>query len=111
MTASAAAEGRFFSFNLENAGVLDGKKATTWFGGEPRLQAQFPAINVVHDQPVVVDRRRLTASGGLVSYRAALVLLGKMSSLAHAKEIYDNLGLERIGAWSDFEATIQKDVE
>ncbi len=49
------------SFILGSAGVLDGKQATTWFGGEGRLQAQFPAIQVIHDRPVVVDRRRITA--------------------------------------------------
>jgi transcriptional regulator GlxA family with amidase domain len=94
------------AFLLGNAGVLDGKKATTWFGGETRLQAQFPAIDVVHDQPVVVDRRRLTANGGLVSYQAALVLLGKLAGPAHTKEIYDNLGLARVGGWGDIETAL-----
>ena len=63
------------AFVLSGAGVLDGKQATTWYGGENRLQTQFPQVHVVHDQPVVIDDRRITANGGLVSYRAALVLL------------------------------------
>ncbi len=95
------------AFVLGNAGVLDGKQATTWFGGETSLQTQFPAIQVIHDKPVVLDKRRITANGGLVSYRAALVLLGQMSSAARAKEVYESLGLDRLGTWADIEATIK----
>lgn len=94
------------AFILGQAGVLDGKQATTWFGGETSLQTQFPAIQVVHNQPVVVDQRRITANGGLVSYRAALVLLGQLTSAEHAKEVYRSLGLERLGDWADIEATL-----
>jgi transcriptional regulator GlxA family with amidase domain len=94
------------AFLLGNAGVLDGKQATTWFGGETRLQSQFPAIQVVHDKPVVIDQRRITANGGLVSYQAALILLGQMSSAEHAKEIYRRLGLARLGTWADIEGMI-----
>ncbi len=96
------------AFILGNAGVLDGKQATTWFGGETSLQAQFPAIQVIHDQPVVLDKRRITANGGLVSYRAALVLLGQLTSAEHAQEVYDSLGLDRLGTWAEIEVTITK---
>ena len=91
---------------LGNAGVLDGKQATTWFGGETSLQTQFPAIQVIHDKPVVVDKRRITANGGLVSYQASLVLLGQLTNAARAKEVYDSLNLGRLGTWAEMEATI-----
>jgi transcriptional regulator GlxA family with amidase domain len=94
------------AFVLGNAGVLDGNQATTWFGGEGSLQEQFPAINVVHDKPVVVDNRRITANGGVVSYQAALVLLGRLSSARHAQEVYEALQLERLGRWPEIEAMI-----
>jgi transcriptional regulator GlxA family with amidase domain len=94
------------AFLLGNAGVLDGKQATTWFGGETRLQSQFPAINVVHDKPVVLDNRRITANGGLVSYQAALTLLGQLAGVEHAKEIYKNLNMDRLGKWAEVEASI-----
>ncbi len=94
------------AFILGDAGVLDGKQATTWFGGESSLQTQFPAINVVHDSPVVIDQRLITANGGLVSYRAALVLLGQLSSPQHAEAVYKSLGIERLGTWADIEITI-----
>ena len=91
---------------LGQAGVLDGKRATTWFGGEARLQSSYPAIEVVHDAPVVVDNRRITANGGLVSYQAALVLLGQLAGPEHAREIYDGLGMGRLDGWPAIEATI-----
>ncbi|MFN8530130.1 MAG: DJ-1/PfpI family protein [Anaerolineae bacterium] len=94
------------AFILGGAGVLDGKQATTWFGGESQLQAQFPAIQVIHDQPVVVDHRLMTANGGLVSYRAALTLLSQLSSIDHAKAVYNSLGISRLGTWADIEASI-----
>lgn len=94
------------AFLLGHAGVLDGKRATTWFGGEERLQTQFPAISVIHDQPVVLDKRRITANGGLVSYQAALVLLGQLSSAEDAQQVYESLGMDRLDTWAEIEATI-----
>ena len=94
------------AFVLGQAGVLDGKRATTWFGGEARLQSSYPAIEVVHDAPVVVDNRRITANGGLVSYQAALVLLGQLAGPERAREIYEGLGMDRLDDWTTIEATI-----
>jgi transcriptional regulator GlxA family with amidase domain len=96
------------AFLLGQAGVLDGKQATTWFGGETKLQQEFPAVQVIHDKPVVVDKRRITANGGLVSYRAALVLLGQLTSATNAKEIYEKLGMGRLGSWAEIEANISE---
>lgn len=92
------------AFILGSAGVLDGKMATTWRGGESDLQTQFPKIQVVREQPVVIDDRRITANAGLVSYRAALVLLSKLTSKAVARKVFDNLSMDRIGDWADIEA-------
>lgn len=94
------------AFLLGSAGVLDGRQATTWFGGEASLQEQFPAVRVVRDQPVVVDDRRITANGGLVSYQAALVLLGRLAGAASARKVYGRLGIERLGRWPEIEAGI-----
>lgn len=94
------------AFLLASAGVLDGRRATTWFGGEAQLQAQFPAVRIVPDQPVVVDKRRVTANGGLVSYLAALVLLGQLTSTALAREVYESLGMHRLSDWPAIEASI-----
>lgn len=94
------------AFVLGQAGVLDGKQATTWHGGETKLQSQFPTVQVVHDKPVVVDDRRVTANGGLVGYQAALVLLGQLAGAEQARAVYDSLGLDRLGRWPEVEASI-----
>jgi len=88
------------AFLLGSAGVLDGKQATTWFGGESSLQAQFPQINVVFDAPVVSDQRVITANGGLVAYRASLVLLARLTSADAAEQVYRGLGIDRLGTWA-----------
>lgn len=94
------------AFLLAQAGVLAGKRATTWFGGEAQLQAQFPEVQVQFDAPVVVDNRRVTANGGLVSYRAALVLLAQLSSPEQAYQLYQALHIDRLGSWADVEADL-----
>lgn len=94
------------AFLLANAGVLDGSQATTWFGGEEKLQAQFPQVQVVFDRPVVVDNRRLTSNGNLISYQAALVLLGKLTSIEHAHEVYEGLYIDRFNSWSEIASQI-----
>jgi transcriptional regulator GlxA family with amidase domain len=96
------------AFVLGGAGVLDGKHATTWFGGETRFQTQFPSVKVVHNQPVVLDQRRITANGGLVSYRAALILVGQMMGTELAKEVYRSLSMGRLGTWTEIEANIRE---
>ncbi|MCI0710494.1 MAG: DJ-1/PfpI family protein [Chloroflexi bacterium] len=94
------------AFLLASTGVLDGVNATTWFGGEAKLQAQYPQVNVVMDAPVVVDNRRVTSNGGLVSYQAAIVLLGKLTSPQNAREVYDALTMGRLDQWDVIEQSM-----
>jgi len=96
------------AFLLGKTGSLNGKQATTWFGGESSLQAQFREIKVVHDKPIVLDQRRITANGGLVSYRAALVLLGQIGGSELAHEVYTTLNMDRLGNWLEIEADMYK---
>lgn len=94
------------AFLLASAGVLDGKQATTWFGGEASLQQQHPQIQVQFDAPVVVDSRRVTSNGSVVSYQSAIILLGKLSSADHAKEVYNTLALSRLENWETIQGSI-----
>jgi len=55
------------AFLLGEAGVLDGKKATTWAGGEKGLMKAYPNIKVQYDQNVVIDDKVITSNGGPVS--------------------------------------------
>ncbi|OUR86621.1 transcriptional regulator [Gammaproteobacteria bacterium 42_54_T18] len=84
------------AFLLGKAGLLGGKKATTWAGGEGDLEKAFPEIKVQWNKNVVVDGNIITSNGSLVSYEAAFVLLSKMSSSGKANEVAEALQYTRI---------------
>ena len=84
------------AFLLGEAGVLDGKKATTWAGGEGDLLKAYPKIQVQFDQNVVVDSNVITSNGGPVSYQAAFELLGKLSSETFSNEISESIQFDRL---------------
>jgi transcriptional regulator GlxA family with amidase domain len=83
---------------LAEAGVLDGKHATTWAGGEKALAAAYPKIKVEVDKNVVVDDKVITSNGGPVSYQAAFELLARLSSEKFAHEISRNIQFDRLKA-------------
>jgi len=84
------------AFLLAAAGVLDGKNATTWAGGEEGLAKAYPKVKVQFDRNVVVDGRVITSNGGPVSYQAAFALLEKLSSEAFSREIADAIQFSRL---------------
>jgi transcriptional regulator GlxA family with amidase domain len=84
------------AFLLGEAGVLDGKNATTWAGGEKGLSKAYPKIKVQSDQNVVIDDKVITSNGGPVSYQAAFALLAKLSSEKFSKEIADGIQFNRL---------------
>ncbi len=84
------------AFLLGKAGVLDGKNATTWAGGEEDLLKAYPKIKVQYDQNVVVDDKVITSNGGPVSYQAAFKLLAKLSSEKFANEIAAAIQFNRL---------------
>ena len=83
------------AFLLAKAGLLDGKKATTWAGGESDLQSQFSKVDVQFDTNVVVDDNVITSNGSLVSYQAALTLLSKIASPDKAQEVSEAIQYQR----------------
>lgn len=85
------------AFVLAEAGVLEGKKATTWAGGESDLAKAYPNINVQYDTNYVIDGNVITSNGSVVSYEAALALLEEMSSKSRAEEVKTALQMQR--AW------------
>ena len=84
------------AFLLAEAGLLDGKKATTWFGGEAELAEAYPKINVQYNQNVVVDSGVMTSNGGPVSYQSAFQLLAKLTNQKHADEIAEQIQFDRL---------------
>ncbi|USD34437.1 DJ-1/PfpI family protein [Vibrio coralliilyticus] len=83
------------AYLLAEAGVLNGKQATTWAGGEGDFQSDYPEVKVLSDKNYVVDGNVLTSNGSLVSYQAALKLLHLMSSQSKAQEVADTLQYSR----------------
>jgi transcriptional regulator GlxA family with amidase domain len=81
---------------LGEAGILDGKKATTWAGGEKGLASAYPKVNVQYDKNVVIDKNVITSNGGPVSYQAAFELLAKLSSEKFAAEIAETIQFNRL---------------
>ncbi len=84
------------AFLLGEAGVLDGKNATTWAGGEKDLFKAYPQIKVQYDRNVVIDHKVITSNGGPVSYQAAFELLAKLSSEKFSKEISEKIQFNRL---------------
>ncbi|MBL1261328.1 MAG: DJ-1/PfpI family protein [Thiotrichaceae bacterium] len=84
------------AFLLGEAGILDGKKATTWAGGEKDLAKSYPKIKVQYDQNVVVGNKVITSNGGPVSYQAAFELLTRLSSEKFSKEISESIQFNRL---------------
>lgn len=84
------------AFLLAEAGVLDGKRATTWAGGERDLAKAYPAVLVQEDRNYVIDGNVITSNGSVVSYQAALALLEQIASKSKAKEVRDALQMDRV---------------
>ncbi|UAB68753.1 DJ-1/PfpI family protein [Vibrio sp. SCSIO 43132] len=83
------------AYLLAEAGLLNGKQATTWAGGERDFQRDYPKVKVLSDTNYVVDGNVLTSNGSLVSYQAALKLLNLMTSQSKAQEVADALQYSR----------------
>jgi transcriptional regulator GlxA family with amidase domain len=84
------------AFLLAEAGLLDGKKATTWAGGESSLAKAYPKVDVQYDHNVVIDSNVITSNGGPISYQAAFELLAKLSSEKFANEISESIQFDRL---------------
>ncbi len=84
------------AFLLGEAGVLDGKKATTWAGGEAELAKSYPKVKTQVNQNVVIDDKLITSNGGPVSYQSAFALLEKLSSPEYATAISESIQFNRL---------------
>ncbi len=85
------------AFVLGNAGLLDGKKATTYYGGQELLAQQFPKAKVQDiSHHYVVDGNLITSNGALISYEASLWLLEKLAGPERAKATAERLYYDRL---------------
>ncbi len=81
---------------MGQAGVLDGRRATTYVGGEKSLQKMFPKAKVQYDQQVVTDGNLITSNGAVISYEASLLLLEKLAGASLAQEVADEIYYTRL---------------
>src|SRR5262245_17549039 len=79
------------AFLLGKAGLLDGKRATTYIGGAESLQKMFPRARVEGDKHVVVDGNLVTTIGGAMSYEGSLTLLESIAGSETANRVADAL--------------------
>ena len=84
------------AFALADVGLLDGRRATTFKGGENRLKREFPTTTVLDDVHVVVDGNIMTSNGGLMSYEASLLLLSLLTDDGFAKKVGDRFYYSRM---------------
>lgn len=75
------------AFILAKAGLLDGKKATTFYGLIDELREFAPKTEVVTDQRFVDNGQVITSAGLSSGIDAALHLVSKMKGEARAKEL------------------------
>ncbi len=79
------------AFLLGKAGLLDGRRVTTYIGGAEDLQKRFPKAKVVDGQHIVVDGNLVSSIGGVTSYDATLTLLERITSSELANKVAEAL--------------------
>lgn len=75
------------SFVLAAAGLLDGKRATTYWASRPRLRKLFPAVEVLDTERWVDEGAVITASGVSAGIDMALHLVGRLWSPEAARKV------------------------
>lgn len=78
------------AFLLAGAGVLDGHRATCHWETLPAFRESYPDIDVA-EETYVLDRGRMTASGGAAALDMMLDWLGSIESEALAQKVADTL--------------------
>jgi len=77
-------------FWLANAGLLDGKQATTHWRLCQRLSDSYPAIKQVSGREVVVDQGDIVTAAGLYAFQdLSLHLIARFSGFKLAKKVSD----------------------
>lgn len=78
------------AFLLAGAGVLDGHRATCHWETLPAFRESYPDIDVA-EETYIIDRGRMTASGGAAALDMMLDWLGAIESEALAQKVADTL--------------------
>ncbi len=97
------------AFLLAEAGLLDGKKATTHWRGTEDLATRFPKVDVQADSIFVKDGNTYTSAGVTAGIDLALALVEEDLGQAVALDCARNLVvfMRRPGGQSQFSATLE----
>jgi len=97
------------AFLLAEAGLLDGRRATTHWKWCGRLQERYPAIRVEHDPIYVTDGKIWTSAGVTAGIDLSLALveadLGRSTAMSVARQLV--VFLNRPGGQSQFSAPLE----
>jgi transcriptional regulator GlxA family with amidase domain len=75
------------AFTLAAAGLLDGRKATTFPSAIAKLQRKFPKVQAVQGKRFVEDGKIITSNGGLSAFEAAVFVVEKLYGSKEADQV------------------------
>ena len=79
------------AFLLGEAGLLDGRRVTTYIGGNADLQKKFPKAKVIDGRHIVVDGNLVSSIGGVTTYDATLTMLQQITGPELANQVAEAL--------------------
>lgn len=82
------------AFVLAAAGLLDGRRATTFPADVARMRETFPAVTVLDGESFVHDGPMITSAGGALSFEPALYLCELLYGPASARGIAGGLVID-----------------
>lgn len=88
------------AFLVGAAGLLEGRRVTTYAGGHADLAAAAPAAIVV-ESDVLVDGSLISSGAGTLSYLGALALLRELTDVHVARQVATELSLDRLAAQTE----------
>jgi transcriptional regulator GlxA family with amidase domain len=97
------------AFTLAEAGILDGRRATTHWQHASRLQKRFPKVNVEEDRIFTEDRGVWTSAGMTASIDLMLALVENDVGIEVSRVVARKLVLHhrRAGGQSQFSALLE----
>ena len=75
------------AFMLAEAGLLDGRQATTHWGFSHQFRQRFPAVNLQPDKLVTVDGDIACAGGGMAWWDLGIYLVERYAGAQVAREL------------------------
>jgi transcriptional regulator GlxA family with amidase domain len=97
------------AFTLAQAGILDGRRATTHWAYARELQARFPRIRVEEDRIFIVDGPVWTSAGMSAGIDLALAMVEKDLGIEIARSVAKKMVVyhRRAGGQSQFSALLE----